>query len=360
MFRDGTIDHLEHAWMPQTYGTSDSFRGAIQYLLEAYASYHRTELSLTRATVKVDDAMSCLVKEQNGHYMVAYKAKNPVWHRSGDGLEDTAGGKDEKLHVLLKYAQDIIGHETGVQYQVGFMGYDPDGLPSAIRPNVIEYDLPDLDGQKLAVVIVTKSKIDSEGDVLSTIFDNSTCYFNTHDVYFYDNDLYSRKLSPGLTSSELNSTRVVDRLIYASYLMEFLRSREAWLTIVVDEWLQVFLNSKNRDTWDPATMYDEYLGFFNGRWAEKVESLKTQSAKDRWNDTLYRRSITIMDSRHLYEVLFELCDAIRTACTEFVRETCPPGSEGIVVSRRISDGCTVAWKAVDPDFTVRNHEKWRS
>ena len=314
---NGTLEHIDHAWMPQGM-TSHSMVFAHKALKDVHENLKGNEVS--KSKIKVDDRISLRIRNISGSPEVSYKGKNSKWfYRESDILDfyEKKPYVSEHLIALLENAKDIVSE--GWQHQVAVLAADKNGLSPTIKPNVIEYSDTNFIGKKIAVCIATSINFNDKAK-----FDIPIARPHTDNVYFFDASIKKiENYNEGFISALLVA---VDFLIY--------ENKSSFSKVMDTPTFRSALHAANRGEWS-LTNY------------EKIMTDKKIADELTW----------FKNNKKDYESVFEVSSIIRDTIIEMCGYI--PNTEGIVLQE--TDGSVLnILKAVNPKFTVENHQKWHS
>ena len=317
------IDHLEHAWMPSADGWRETSDVAISMIGAVLDALHgRTRNDSYDITLKIDDAMSMKVRKLNGTVAVGYKGKTSPFVPHGVPVQTYYGNKPyvDKLENVLNLLPELLHEYDNVQFQVGFMAYDPNGFITRVVPNIIPYEILAPETSILCLNLVSCYDIDDEGFILRK---RSTELNSTRRVAIVDNSV--KKQSDDIMQYA-NTYGVLAR-VWNDRMTAY--AHGVWDIKIDHPKMKRFLNGWFREN-DTAPSYIDYMKFLG--YPEGHMSFET-SLK--------------------YDCLFSLVYSMWVACAMVT--TIGDVVEGYVVS----DG-TRTMKIIDPTFTRENHKKWNT
>lgn len=356
--KPGPIEHLDHAWQPQSKDWEASFRQAAFGLAAAGAMIgHGVRTNGYTITMKVDDAVSVRIGRLGGKLAVGYKGGSAPWLMSESEIEehyeDNVGLAD-KLRGVLRHSAGLAIPD-GCYIQAGYMGHHDNGLPDRVTPNVIEY--PITPGKKLALVPISLNRINDVTSMVDWTEVGPVIGDYDNVVHIHDNILQGDENIIDDPAEVRMFIRDLSGLLGAAgrYGRRFFDRPEVLPTLNHGA-LPQYLNKLNREGWDcPDT--GDYIDFSTNLSVKHAASLKTAEGKDRVLVAAANHEVEVGENIEAYNDMFEMIDCMHQASV-LIAQTCD--GEGYTVSSypNAEDGSYTSMKIVDPDYTSLNHTKW--
>lgn len=326
------LDHIEHLWQ-----VDDDWPRTLKKNVEILRTY--MDRGPVVATEKVDDSFSCRLHKVGGKHFVSTKYKESEWMDSEHSIRTVCRDKPYiwKLEAVLKYAPSLVKEEDDVSVHLGFIHYNPEGLPRKVTPNVIEYDLGEgSDGRVLAVVVVSVT----DHNTGKVSFEHGI--HSSDDVHVFDNSFFLEGLEEEIGT-----------------VLEFIEETSEGLDLAFSKvedlpTLRMFLNSHNRKGWPFHPSVSDYVTFVVEREKNAVESLKTEIGRRKRIEKMNDKVNNIFSNFISYDTIFSMVH-----CFKVITDKILSGVEGEGVVFSYNDGTSNSlFKVVNREFTAENHRRW--